>query len=90
MKDVTRTTPSNCKFCLHPVDAHTGAFENNIKPKEGDFSVCFNCRHISKFDEHLNLISLTQKEIYDLLESDYDVYIELKKNSETILSIKGK
>lgn len=89
MKD-TGVPETHCKHCQSKLDMHTGAFENNIKPKKNDLSVCARCGHISRFNEDLNLVPLTRKELFDLLENHHDAYMELKKVSEVILLINKK
>lgn len=76
--------PVSCRSCCKIVDAHTSVEGDNC-PVPNDFSVCFYCGTLSKFDEELNLIPLTSRELVTLNEADPETFDLLIKTRTVIL-----
>lgn len=53
---------------MKKIDAHTSV-EGDHVAQEGDYSVCFGCGTISKFDAELNLVPLVQADM-DYLKNE--------------------
>lgn len=67
-----------CRSCGHKLDANT-TIKDDTSPKKDDISICVYCGTVSKFDEKLNLVPLTNNELKDIRESDPDCYMEMQK-----------
>ena len=61
----THTPANNCPACNYNIDAASG-IEEDIKPQNGDLSVCFNCGAFLIFNEDLTVSLLSQKSFSEL------------------------
>jgi hypothetical protein len=68
-----------CTSCNYKIDSDV-SINHKQKPKENDYSVCFNCIVIGRFDKHLNLVPLNLSETVELMKKD-------KKNWEVLMNI---
>ncbi len=68
--DSYRLKKSECPTCKHVLDAATG--ESGEKPRNGDFSICFYCGEILRF----------QGEDGDVKKADPEDLLELRRESE--------
>lgn len=65
---------NKCPHCHELLDDYT-AIESNIDvPKEGDFSVCFECGEILRFGPELKLYSASQQDIDELMLKQPETY----------------
>jgi hypothetical protein len=66
---------NRCPHCGYKTDAATAVNEAETRaPEPGDFSVCFGCGEINKFDDHMALIKVSAT---TLATADEDVRDEL-------------
>lgn len=70
---------SNCRTCLKQLDGATSLKDEKNKPREGDFSCCFYCATISRFDKDLNLVPATTADIEELERNDPEALILLQQ-----------
>ncbi|HYW17721.1 MAG TPA: hypothetical protein VE956_00155 [Nodularia sp. (in: cyanobacteria)] len=61
-KKHTRHQKQLCPKCDYQLDAATGLTEEDITPREGDFSVCLNCCSVLRFGNNLQLYQSTLEE----------------------------
>jgi hypothetical protein len=54
-REHTRHQKQSCPKCDYQIDAATGLIKKEITPREGDFSVCFNCCSVLRFGNNLQL-----------------------------------
>ncbi len=64
----------HCPYCNTALNTVTSIGKTNIKPKNGDSSLCHHCASILKFDHNLKLIAMTTKEIANL-EPDHLAFL---------------
>lgn len=62
----TRMKPEPCIECGHPLDAATLPFNQKVKPRPGDISMCIACGHLTAFNASMRLRELTAKEMHDI------------------------
>lgn len=55
MNNVGIVKATKCPTCKGKIDAATGVAEPNHSPREGDFSLCFECGEILVFTKDLSL-----------------------------------
>lgn len=65
-----------CKCCNKKNDASI-AVEDDVKPEEGDISVCYYCGAVSKYNKDLTLTLLSEKDLKNLKEEDPEAWITL-------------
>lgn len=58
----TRVPPSDCPTCGARTDAATEAPAMRARPQPGDYSICFACGAICRFDATLRLVALDADE----------------------------
>ncbi len=61
--DHNRHKAQPCPYCNHTLNACTTIECENVKPAEGDYSICFNCASFLMFDGELKLTTMTQEDI---------------------------
>jgi hypothetical protein len=61
-----RTPPRACVNCGQLIDAATSPTAPKARPKAGDISVCFYCRHVQIFNSDLTLRELTDQEMHEI------------------------
>lgn len=82
---ILRVEPSHCKKCLHVFDSHSGISGDSIRhPEQDDLTICAYCGTISIFDKDLNLVAMTQQQLDDLKNDDYENWAILQKASFVI------
>lgn len=64
-----RVPPSACPKCGDVHDAATAADLSDAVPESGDFTVCFNCGSINRFDDELHVQQVDQ-EALDSLDAE--------------------
>lgn len=81
--NTTLVEPTRCKTCYHKIDAVTSAGHKS-KPQKNDLSICLNCGTISSFDEHLDLVPLSDDDIDKLYAHNYQNWLTLQRASSYI------
>jgi hypothetical protein len=65
----TKTPPSPCPECK---DVQYGAsHKDNAVPEPGDYSLCFNCGALLRFDEDLKLVAVSDADPNELSVEDH-------------------
>ena len=54
---------TNCPHCNKNLDSAVCGDGSDDKPRKGDFSICFDCLSILKFDKDLNLKKVNLKKL---------------------------
>lgn len=62
--------PSPCGHCGESRNEATHA--EGIKPKPGDFSVCWGCANVNRFDSELRLVKVTDAELAAVSRDEVD------------------
>jgi hypothetical protein len=62
----TRLKLEPCVECGHPLDAATLPFNEKIKPRPGDISICIVCGHLTAFTTNMHRRALTDKEMHEV------------------------
>lgn len=70
-----RIPGQKCPYCSKLNDA-TGVLDDEVKPKEGDFSICLYCTEISRYTGAGGLAKLSETDL-DLLADDDELTGEL-------------
>lgn len=65
--------------CGYVFGNHTLFKGNESKIREGDYSICFNCCVILKFNKDLLLIPVTFLELDRMRDKDSETYVHLMK-----------
>lgn len=75
-----------CPSCKDTIDLQRAkdVCKNDVKPSVNDFSVCFYCGAIARFNEKLELRSVQPEELVDLNDKDPDFFDHVMKTSATI------
>lgn len=66
----TRVPPRQCPGCGNKLDAASEGRGEDVKPKPGDFSLCFYCGHYSVFSETLQLRDPTEEEMLEWVSNE--------------------
>ena len=80
----------NCPKCNYDLQCHTSIFDEDLKPKKGDYSVCFKCGTILKFKGDMNLEIVSTVEIVRLYLSDINLFGKLYKIRDEIINYQAK
>ncbi len=65
-KNDIKLNESQCQCCGGKIDTYTKVSEEDTGPTPGTVVICSHCGHISKYDEKLELIAITDKELNDI------------------------
>lgn len=72
-----------CKSLLDGASQISG--DEQIAPKEGDYTVCIKCGAFLRFGETLDIIELTPEDFERLLEEDSETVITMLKARAAIM-----
>jgi len=64
--DHNRHKAQPCPYCNYTLNVCTKIEDENVKPAEGDYSICFNCASFLMFDGELALITMSAEDIGDM------------------------
>ena len=69
-----------CENCKHELDAHSNLEDKNLKPKDGDISVCLYCGYLASFKNGI-IVPLPYDTYYklDRKTKDYIRNLEIKR-----------
>jgi hypothetical protein len=66
-------TVIRCTNCYHPFDTFTVL--NDTKPiKPGTINVCANCGNVTKFDNEMQIVTMTGDDIFQLVHDHPEIY----------------
>lgn len=66
----TGITPTTCPTCGYKLDAASHLEDQTVRPSPGDFTVCFNCAGLLRFDEDCQPVSTVATDLLDLNPHD--------------------
>lgn len=58
---MSKTT--KCPKCDYEINAHSPLTDPAVRPEPGNAVICSNCYALSKYDENLDLVQLTEEEV---------------------------
>lgn len=75
----TKGPEQRCRTCLQKNTGHKDTGGDAV-PAPGDFTICYYCATVSRFDKDMNLIPLTDEDM-GYLQKHPDVLTTLQKAS---------
>lgn len=69
-----------CPVCSY-ITNRAAAVDDQVPPKPGDYSICFNCTSFVTFDDDMRIVLLTDNEIAQM---PFDVVILLNRTRKLI------
>ena len=80
MKDSTVIPISECLTCHYKMDRTVPAYNSGRRiPIKGDLCVCAKCATPSQFDDKLNMVPLTERDLEELKRDELESYTALRK-----------
>lgn len=67
-----------CPYCNFKIEAVTN-IESDESPTQGDLNICIKCLGISQYDNVINLIKMTDKEVEGLDEDTKNILKQTQK-----------
>lgn len=77
-------TPQKCPQCSAELNAATVIEDPDLSASPGDFTVCFYCGEILRFDAQLHHQKVTKQELKNLQETDLYTFVLLQKAQKKI------
>ena len=76
-----RTQILHCPWCDAEMDAATSIDPGSRAPQPGDFTVCFHCAQITRFDADLQMAKVTDADVREHLDAETYAHLMLVRRA---------